>query len=133
MLTGRGPVRPRPTAHRPQLAIHQGNSPAQPVPTTRVRGSARWRGTSRPSAGAVASVCACPSVARALRSCARMMRITEISETESVVRRRLEGRLTRTNTAELLAAIEPALAAGKSVLLDLNGLSFADAAAVETL
>jgi RNA polymerase sigma-70 factor (ECF subfamily) len=62
-----------------------------------------------------------------------MMRITEISETESVVRLRLEGRLTGTTTAELLVALEPALAAGKGVLLDLSGLSFADTAAVETL
>jgi RNA polymerase sigma-70 factor (ECF subfamily) len=62
-----------------------------------------------------------------------MMRITEISRTESVARFRLEGRLTQLAAVELLAAVTPPLAAGGSVLLDLAGVSFADTAGVDTL
>jgi RNA polymerase sigma-70 factor (ECF subfamily) len=62
-----------------------------------------------------------------------MMRITEISRTESVARFRLEGRLTQLTAAELLAAVTPPLAAGGSILLDLAGVTFADTVGVETL
>jgi RNA polymerase sigma-70 factor (ECF subfamily) len=62
-----------------------------------------------------------------------MMRITEISRTESVARFRLEGRLTQLTAAELLAAVTPPLTAGGSVLLDLAGVSFADTAGIDTL
>ena len=62
-----------------------------------------------------------------------MMRITEISRSESVVRLRLEGRLTQTDTADLLAAVGEPLTSGRSVLLDLADLSFADASGAEAL
>jgi RNA polymerase sigma-70 factor (ECF subfamily) len=62
-----------------------------------------------------------------------MMRITEISRSESVVRFRLEGRLTQPDTADLLAAVDEPLTSGRSVLLDLADLSFADTSAAETL
>ena len=62
-----------------------------------------------------------------------MIRATELSRSESVCRFRVEGRLTQINTPELLAVVEPVLAAGGTVLLDLARLTFADATAVETL
>jgi RNA polymerase sigma-70 factor (ECF subfamily) len=77
---------------------------------------------------------AAQGVAQPLRSCVgTMMRITEISRTESVARFRLEGRLTQLTAAELWAAVAPPLAGGASVLLDLAGVSFADTAGVDTL
>src|SRR5260221_4192066 len=73
-------------------------------------------------------------LARRLRSPEdTMMRITEISRSESVCRFRLEGRLTQLTTAELVTEVEPFLVAGGTVLLDLAGVSFADPAGVETL
>src|SRR5262245_32758920 len=62
-----------------------------------------------------------------------MMRITEISRSESVRRFRLEGRLTQAITGDLLATVEPHVSAGATVLLDLASITFADSAAVETL
>lgn len=62
-----------------------------------------------------------------------MMRITEVSSTATVHRFRVEGRLTRDDTAELLAAVEPPLAAGAAVLVDLAGVTFADDAGLEAL
>jgi RNA polymerase sigma-70 factor (ECF subfamily) len=62
-----------------------------------------------------------------------MMRISEISRSESVRRFRLEGRLTQATVADLLATVESPLAAGTTVLLDLASVSFADPTAVETL
>jgi len=62
-----------------------------------------------------------------------MMRITDVSRSESVARFRLEGRLTETTTAELVTAIEPAVGAGATALLDLSGITFADEAGVGTL
>ncbi len=62
-----------------------------------------------------------------------MIRITEISRSESVVRFRLEGRLTDLTSQELRATVQPCLAAGYSVLLDLADVTFADRAGVEGL
>jgi RNA polymerase sigma-70 factor (ECF subfamily) len=62
-----------------------------------------------------------------------MMRITEISSSQTVHRLRLEGRLAHDAVAELLAVVEPATARGATVLLDLAGVAFADAAGVEAL
>lgn len=61
------------------------------------------------------------------------MRITEISRSETVVRLRLEGRLTEQTIQGLRAAAEPDLAAGRSLLLELSELPFADAAGVRCL
>jgi RNA polymerase sigma-70 factor (ECF subfamily) len=62
------------------------------------------------------------------------MRITEISSSPTVARFRLEGRLTQDAIAELLAAVEPARASqGVTVLLDLAGVAFADAAGLDAL
>lgn len=74
------------------------------------------------------------TVARALRSPpSTMLRITEITRSETVVRLRLEGRLTEPAIEELRAAAEPDLEAGRSLLLDLCELPFADAAGVGCL
>ncbi|MGH7788354.1 MAG: sigma-70 family RNA polymerase sigma factor [Candidatus Binatia bacterium] len=62
-----------------------------------------------------------------------MMRITELSRNESVVRFRFEGRLTDTTSGEFDAALQPCLAAGMTPLVDLAGVTFADAAAVTHL
>jgi RNA polymerase sigma-70 factor (ECF subfamily) len=62
-----------------------------------------------------------------------MMRITELSSSPTVTRFRLEGRLTQDALAELLAAVEPPIGAGGTVLLDLAGVAFADADGVDTL
>jgi RNA polymerase sigma-70 factor (ECF subfamily) len=62
-----------------------------------------------------------------------MMRITETSRSESVVRFRLEGRLNEESAGELRSSIELDLAAGRSVLLDLAELLNADAAGVAYL
>jgi RNA polymerase sigma-70 factor (ECF subfamily) len=62
-----------------------------------------------------------------------MMRITEISRSESVVRFRLEGRLTQITIVELAAAVEPDVALGTTVMLDLAGVTFADEAGIGTL
>ena len=61
------------------------------------------------------------------------MRVTDVSLSQSVVRLRLEGRITQTTVAELVAAIEPAVAAGSPVALDLGGVGFVDQAGVDTL
>ena len=57
-----------------------------------------------------------------------MIRITEICRSESIVRFRLEGRLADLATQELRVTLEPCLAAGCTVLLDLAGVTFADRA-----
>jgi RNA polymerase sigma-70 factor (ECF subfamily) len=62
-----------------------------------------------------------------------MMRITELSRSESVVRFRFEGRLTNTSSGEVDAALQPCLTAGLMPLVDLAGVTFADAAAVTHL
>lgn len=62
-----------------------------------------------------------------------MMRISAIPSSETVHRFRLEGRLTHDATAELQVTVEPPLAAGAAVLLDLAGVTFADEAGVATL
>ena len=62
-----------------------------------------------------------------------MIRITEISRSESVVRLRLEGRLTDVASQELCSTVQPCLAAGCSVLLDLADVMFADGAGIEAL
>jgi len=62
-----------------------------------------------------------------------MMRITELSRSESVVRLRLEGRLTQSTTPEMRAAVQSCLTAGRTVLVDLAGVTFADPGGVETL
>lgn len=61
------------------------------------------------------------------------MRITEISRSESVVRFRLEGRLTDLTSQEMRATVHPCLATGYSVLLDLADVTFADRAGIESL
>jgi RNA polymerase sigma-70 factor (ECF subfamily) len=62
-----------------------------------------------------------------------MMRITDVSQSESVARFRLEGRLTQSAAAELLAATEPILVRGACAVLDLAGVSYADEAGIEAL
>jgi RNA polymerase sigma-70 factor (ECF subfamily) len=62
-----------------------------------------------------------------------MIRITEISRSESVVRFRLEGRLTDLAIQELRATVEPCLGARCSVLLDLADVTFADRAGIAGL
>jgi len=62
-----------------------------------------------------------------------MMRVTNVSHSESVARFRLEGRLIQSTAAELLAATEPVLARGAGAVLDLAGVSYADAAGIEAL
>ena len=62
-----------------------------------------------------------------------MMRITELTSSQSVHRYRLEGRLTQRTAAELFAVVEPPLGAGATVLLDLAGVTFADGAGVDAL
>jgi len=62
-----------------------------------------------------------------------MIRITEISRSESLVRFRLEGRLTDLTSQEMRSAVQPCLAAGCSVLLDLADVTFADGAGIEAL
>ena len=61
------------------------------------------------------------------------MRITEISRSESVVRFRLEGRLTDLTSQEMRATVQVCVAAGCSVLLDLADVAFADRAGIESL
>src|SRR5262245_48782668 len=62
-----------------------------------------------------------------------MMRISEISRSETVVRLRIEGRLTQLNAAELSAAVASSLTGRCTVLLDLANVAFADASGVEAL
>jgi ABC-type transporter Mla MlaB component len=62
-----------------------------------------------------------------------MMRITETARTGSVVRLRLEGRLMHATPAELSVVVEPDLRTQRTVLLDLAGVSFADASGVACL
>jgi len=62
-----------------------------------------------------------------------MMRVTEISRTPAAVRFRLEGRLTEATVADLDEALARALPSNASLLLDLRGLTFADAAGVARL
>jgi RNA polymerase sigma-70 factor (ECF subfamily) len=62
-----------------------------------------------------------------------MLRITEISRSQTVVRFRLEGRLTEQTIEGLRAAAGPDLATGRTLLLDLSELPFADAAGVRCL
>ena len=62
-----------------------------------------------------------------------MMRITDVSRSESIARFRLEGRLTQSTAAELLAATEPVLVRGAGAVLDLAGVSYADGAGIEAL
>lgn len=62
-----------------------------------------------------------------------MMRITETSRSDRVVRLRLEGRLTEQTLNGLLTATSPDLAAGCSLLLDLSEVAFADGAGVTCL
>jgi RNA polymerase sigma-70 factor (ECF subfamily) len=62
-----------------------------------------------------------------------MMRITDISRSETVARLRLEGRLTQSTAAELLAATGPALVRGAGTVLDLAGVTYADEAGIEAL
>ncbi|MDX2170130.1 MAG: sigma-70 family RNA polymerase sigma factor [Deltaproteobacteria bacterium] len=61
------------------------------------------------------------------------MRISQLSRSESVVRFRLEGRLTQQTSSELDGALAADLGAGRAVLLELGGVTFADAAGVERL
>jgi RNA polymerase sigma-70 factor (ECF subfamily) len=86
------------------------------------------------SPGARRALAAPALVARALRlRAATMMRISELSSSPIISRFRLEGRLTRDAVDELLALVEPATAAGATVLLDLAGLAFADGPGIEAL
>jgi RNA polymerase sigma-70 factor, ECF subfamily len=62
-----------------------------------------------------------------------MLRISEVSRSQSVVHLRLEGRLTQQAIEELRSVVEPDLTAGRSLLLDLSELPFADAAGVSCL
>jgi RNA polymerase sigma-70 factor (ECF subfamily) len=62
-----------------------------------------------------------------------MMRTTEVSRSDTVVRFRLEGRLTEHTIIELRSALEPELAAGRAVLLDLQDVPLADASGVAYL
>jgi hypothetical protein len=72
-------------------------------------------------------------VARRLRSLRRMIRISELSRSDVVVRFRLEGRLTEAAIPELAAALAPSLERGATALLDVGELTFADAAGVRYL
>lgn len=62
-----------------------------------------------------------------------MIRITEISRSDSVVRFRLEGRLADLAMQELRVTVEPCLVAGCGVLLELADVTFADRAGIEGL
>lgn len=62
-----------------------------------------------------------------------MMRITEISRGHATVRFRLEGRLTESSVPHLESALADGLPSNASLLLDLRGLTFADAAGIEIL
>jgi RNA polymerase sigma-70 factor (ECF subfamily) len=62
-----------------------------------------------------------------------MMRISDISRSETVARFRLEGRLTESSGAELLAVIEPVLVQGAGAVLELAGVSYADEAGIQAL
>lgn len=62
-----------------------------------------------------------------------MMRITENPGSPIVRRYLLEGRLTQVTAAELVAVVEPSLAAGAAVLLHLGAVTFADGDGVDAL
>lgn len=62
-----------------------------------------------------------------------MMRISEISRSESVVRLRVEGRLTTLAAPELCGAVESCRSDRTTVLLDLANVTFADASGVDAL
>lgn len=62
-----------------------------------------------------------------------MMRITRTSDGDALGRFRLEGRLTDQSLAALSAAIEPLLSTGRAALLDLGGITYADAPAAAYL
>jgi anti-anti-sigma factor len=64
----------------------------------------------------------------------KMMRITVVDSSNSVVRLRVEGRLTGRSAEELRQACDlHALGEGMRLILDLADLSFADAHGIEIL
>lgn len=62
-----------------------------------------------------------------------MLRINESTRSETVVRYRLEGRLTEQTVAGLTSTTEPEVAAGRSLFIDLGELTFADTVGVACL